>query len=148
MNLSPASYLLAGSTLEGAVAFVALVTVLFSRCGALAVTDEVESYFHLFCEAQQFDFNDLLFDVWRTLLRLDGNLKVHLGSRGEFISVIKPHLEDASKLIVTFYRRDSCGGFLFLNFSIFFSHLQIDNSSYLKITATSFCVLLLMKTFL
>lgn len=80
-----AEYLLAGSTLEGPVALVALLTVVLSFCGALAVADEVQNYLHLLSEAQWFDFNGLCLAMWWTLLSFDGNLERHLETRGEFI---------------------------------------------------------------
>lgn len=54
-----AVFLLAGSTLEGSVAVVALLTVGFSFCGARTVADEVQNYLHLLSEAQWFHFNGL-----------------------------------------------------------------------------------------
>lgn len=54
-----ASYLLAGSTLEGPVASAALFTFGLSFCSTLTVTDEVQNHLHLLSEAQGFDFNDL-----------------------------------------------------------------------------------------
>lgn len=55
----PASYLLAGSTFEGPVAFVALLAVSLAFSGAFTVTDEVQNYLHLLSEAKRFDLNDL-----------------------------------------------------------------------------------------
>lgn len=83
MNLL-AEYLLAGSTLEGPVALVALLTVGLSLCGALTVADEVQNYLHLLSEAQWFNFNGLGLAVQRTLLGFNGNLERHLEARGEY----------------------------------------------------------------
>lgn len=79
-----AENLLAGSTLEGPVALVALLTVGLSFCGTLAVADEVQNYLHLLCEAQRFNFNGLRLAMRWTLLGFNGNLERHLGTTEEF----------------------------------------------------------------
>lgn len=78
-------FLLAGSTLEGSVAVVALDTFHLSFTGTLTVANEVQNYFHLLCESQWFDFNGLALAMCRTLLRFNGNLEEHLEARGKFI---------------------------------------------------------------
>lgn len=78
-------FLLAGSTLEGPVAAVALDTPHLSLTGTLTVANEVQNYFHLLREAQWFDFNGLTLAMCWTLLRFNGNLEEHLEARGKFI---------------------------------------------------------------
>lgn len=80
-----AEYLLAGSTLEGPVALVALLTVGLSICGALTVADEFQNYLHLLIEGQWFNFNGLSLAMRWTLLGFNGNLEGHLVTRREFI---------------------------------------------------------------
>lgn len=98
-----AEYLLAGSTLEGPVAVVALLTVVLAVFGALTVTDEVQNYLHLLSEAQRFNFNGLGLVMRRTLLEFDGNLERHLETRGEFMGSSKSIKEDVLRLIVPFF---------------------------------------------
>lgn len=78
-------FLLAGSTLEGPVAIVALDTVRLSFSGTLTVANEVQNYFHLLRKAQWFDFNGLTLAMCWTIIRFNGNLEEHLKARGKFI---------------------------------------------------------------
>lgn len=58
-GLERPQYVLAGSTLEGAVAAVALGAVGDPVLGTLAVADEVEHHLHLLVEAQRPDLDAL-----------------------------------------------------------------------------------------
>jgi len=71
----PRPYVLAGSTLVGAVAVVTLLAVALAALGALALADEVEHHLHLLGEAQGFDLDGLGAAVRRTLLGLHGDLE-------------------------------------------------------------------------
>lgn len=81
--------LLAGSTLEGPIAFMALLAFGLSFFGTLTVADEVQNYLHLFSEAQRSDCKGLSFAMRWTLLGFNRNLERHLETRGEFIRSLK-----------------------------------------------------------
>lgn len=98
-------FLLAGSTLEGPVAIVALDTFRLSFTGTLTIANEVQNYFHLLCEAQWFDFNGLPLAMCRTLLRFNRNLEEHLKKHQRKIyRVIKFMQENALKPVVPLQR--------------------------------------------
>lgn len=68
-------FLLAGATLKGPVALMALVTEGLSLTRTLTVTNEVQNQLQLLGEAQWFDFDGLTLPFSRTLVSFDGNLE-------------------------------------------------------------------------
>lgn len=66
---------LAGSTFEGPVTKVALLTVLNAIFVAFTLTDEVEGNLHLLCKSQGLDFNDLRLVLFGTALRCHTDAK-------------------------------------------------------------------------
>lgn len=86
-GLMMSEFLLAGATLKGPIALVALFTLRLSTFRTLTVTNEVENHLHLLCEAQRFDFDGLTLAFGWTLVSFDGNLEENLEVKGKFRAI-------------------------------------------------------------